>query len=276
MPIRPFALGRDALHAGPSKAGTADANAIAQRPVPIEHQIQKEMRGIDNDRAWLFAAAIFDELTFVTADRPAAAVPYRHKWTAHKPEAGKHSPVVAALRIRMRAVGAPAAADIDRAADMRRVGARAPPDNSRTTDPGPAARAPTRCIEDQVAAAARPQFDNSPAQAGRHVSAVQAPIRCIGDRKAAAARRQFDSSPAQAERHGSAVRAQTRCIEDRMAAEQPRSDNSQAQIESRARDCGGGPLYRGSGRAGACDCEAPCQLVTGTGCAAGSGTGACR
>ena len=55
MPIRPFRLAADGLHAGPGKAFAADADAVADGPALAEHVIERGITGIDDDGAGRFA-----------------------------------------------------------------------------------------------------------------------------------------------------------------------------------------------------------------------------
>ena len=55
MPIRPFRLAADGLHAGPGKALAADADAVTNGAALAEHVIERGVAGIDDDRARRFA-----------------------------------------------------------------------------------------------------------------------------------------------------------------------------------------------------------------------------
>src|SRR5262249_15143378 len=61
-PVRPFALRRNLLDAGPGEARAADADAVAYRTTVLLHQIKVAVRRIDDDRARLFAAGVIAEL----------------------------------------------------------------------------------------------------------------------------------------------------------------------------------------------------------------------
>ena len=51
IPIRPFRLAADGLHAGPGKAVAADADAVTNGLATAEHVIQRGTAGIDDDGA---------------------------------------------------------------------------------------------------------------------------------------------------------------------------------------------------------------------------------
>ena len=55
MPIRPFRLAADGLHAGPGKTFAADADAVANGAALAEHVIERGVAGIDDDGAGRFA-----------------------------------------------------------------------------------------------------------------------------------------------------------------------------------------------------------------------------
>src|SRR5438477_5021789 len=48
-PIRPLRFARDAKQARPLEAVAAHADAVAYRPVVAQHEIQKALRGVDDD-----------------------------------------------------------------------------------------------------------------------------------------------------------------------------------------------------------------------------------
>src|SRR3981081_4436030 len=56
VPIPPFCLARDGLHAGPGEALAADADAVTNGPALAEHIIKRGIAGIDDDSAGGFAA----------------------------------------------------------------------------------------------------------------------------------------------------------------------------------------------------------------------------
>jgi len=64
-PGRPFLFRRDRLGARPGEAGTADADAIAQRLAVALHEIEEFVRRIDHDGAGAFLAVILDNLLVV-------------------------------------------------------------------------------------------------------------------------------------------------------------------------------------------------------------------
>ena len=49
MPVRPFRLAADGLHAGPGKAIAADADAVADGTALAEHIVERGVAGIDDD-----------------------------------------------------------------------------------------------------------------------------------------------------------------------------------------------------------------------------------
>ena len=55
IPIRPFCLPADGLHAGPGEAFAADANAITNGPALAKDVIERGVAGIDDDSAGRFA-----------------------------------------------------------------------------------------------------------------------------------------------------------------------------------------------------------------------------
>src|SRR5262249_10468609 len=72
-PIRPLALVGDVVHARPGEAGTADADAVADRTTAALHQIEHALAGIDDDGARHLGAVVADLLLHEAAvhDRPA-------------------------------------------------------------------------------------------------------------------------------------------------------------------------------------------------------------
>src|SRR5258708_3384165 len=64
-PGRPFLLGRNRLDARPGEAGTADADAVTQRPAIALHQEQELVRRVDHDGAGAFLAVVLDRLLFI-------------------------------------------------------------------------------------------------------------------------------------------------------------------------------------------------------------------
>src|SRR3979490_3161207 len=51
IPIRPFRLAADGLHAGPGETFAADADAVTNRPAPADDVIEPGVTGIDDDSA---------------------------------------------------------------------------------------------------------------------------------------------------------------------------------------------------------------------------------
>src|SRR3982074_3191433 len=62
MPIRPFGLARDFLHAGPGKAVAADADAVADRAPVTEDVIEVGVGGIDDQRSGRLLGSVGDFL----------------------------------------------------------------------------------------------------------------------------------------------------------------------------------------------------------------------
>jgi hypothetical protein len=56
IPIRPFRLPADGLHAGPGKTVAADTDAVTNGPALAEHEIQRGVAGIDDDGTGCLAA----------------------------------------------------------------------------------------------------------------------------------------------------------------------------------------------------------------------------
>src|SRR5438105_4555240 len=55
IPVRPFCLPADGLHAGPGEAFAANADAITNGPALAEHVIERGVAGVDDDSAGRFA-----------------------------------------------------------------------------------------------------------------------------------------------------------------------------------------------------------------------------
>src|SRR5882757_6148646 len=62
MPIRPFGLARDFLHAGPGKAVAADADAVADRAPVTQDVIEVGVGGIDDQRSGRLLGSVGDFL----------------------------------------------------------------------------------------------------------------------------------------------------------------------------------------------------------------------
>ena len=61
MPIRPFRLAADGLHAGPGKTFAADADAVSDGAALAEHVVERGVAGIDHDGAGRFGRAEGDD-----------------------------------------------------------------------------------------------------------------------------------------------------------------------------------------------------------------------
>ena len=62
IPVRPFRLAADGLHAGPGKALAADADAVTDRAAAAEHVVEIGVAGIDDDGAGRLARVEIHDL----------------------------------------------------------------------------------------------------------------------------------------------------------------------------------------------------------------------